>query len=280
MENFICADASKVNLWNLERSKDSVYNLVDYNRRKTSDDDELITKARFSPASPMFLYTTSTGLIRVCDMRESSNFHSRASVEFSLAAIKPNRQATAFDRWLLNVSDACFVPGSDTQIVSRDYLHTCMWDMRLAQQSGSQGMIVDTPQRARPIYQATVTDYMTNNLVNLYDNDSLDDQFFVDVSPDGKYLASGAYNKSGHVMDINFTQNQAINCRFNETRDASVGTLKVYDRKKRLISNPSSPAIKAGTKANRLNERNCKVDMKKRVQLGAWKPTSQNEVAN
>lgn len=115
-ENFICADESRINLWNLEHSgKNPVYNLIDYERRKAGEDDELINKARFSPANgPMFLYTTSKGHIRICDMRESSNFQSRASVEFSLRNIKPNKSANAFDKWLQNVSDACFVPGSDT----------------------------------------------------------------------------------------------------------------------------------------------------------------------
>lgn len=55
---------------------------------------------------------------------------------------------------------------------------------------------------------------MSSSLVNLFDNDCLEDQFFVDVSPDGKHIATGAYNKSGHVMDVNFTENRAINCRF------------------------------------------------------------------
>lgn len=62
----------------------------------------------------MFLYTTSKGHVRICDMRESSNFQNRASVEFNLAAIKPGRASNAFSKWLKSVSDACFVPGSDT----------------------------------------------------------------------------------------------------------------------------------------------------------------------
>ena len=101
----------------------------------------------------MFLYTTSKGHVRICDLRESSNFQSRASVEFSLANIKPNRASTAFDKWLQSIGDACFIPGQENLIVSRDYLNTCLWDMRLAG-GASQGMTVDTPCRARPIYQA------------------------------------------------------------------------------------------------------------------------------
>ena len=120
-------------MWNLEYGgKRPVYNLIDYERRKVTEEDELINKARFSPkSSPMFLYTTSKGHIRICDMRESSNFQNRASLEFNQACAKPGRASNAFDRWLQSVSDACFIPGNETHIVSRDYLYTCLWDMRL-----------------------------------------------------------------------------------------------------------------------------------------------------
>ena len=121
--------------------------------------------------------------------------------------------------------------------------------MRLASGGVAQGMTVDTPCRARPIYQAQVTDYMSTSLVSLFDNDCLDDQFFCDVSPDGKHIATGAYNKSGHVMDVNFTENRAINCRFKQSRDTPVGSLKVYGKNKRLISSPTSPLTNNKTKA-------------------------------
>lgn len=49
MENFITADESRINLWNLDRSGERpVYNLLDYNRQKTCDDDEMVTSARFA----------------------------------------------------------------------------------------------------------------------------------------------------------------------------------------------------------------------------------------
>lgn len=168
-ENFICADENRINLWNLERSgKNPVYNLIDYNRKKVTEEDEIITKAKFSQQSTMFLYTTSKGHVRVCDFRESSNFQHRASLEFNVNDMKPNKRVTAFDSYLSNISDACFVPGQENLVVSRDYLNTCLWDMRLAQTnttSAAQGMIVDSTCRAKPIYSASVTDYMSTNLI-------------------------------------------------------------------------------------------------------------------
>ena len=85
MENFISADENRINLWNLERSNEqSVYNLVDYNRQRATDEDEIITSSRFSDHSSVFSYTTSKGHIRICDLRESSSFQSRPSIEFNL----------------------------------------------------------------------------------------------------------------------------------------------------------------------------------------------------
>ena len=106
-ENFIAADENRINLWNLERSSDrSVYNLVDYNRQRAAEEDELINSTRFSDHASVFLYTTSKGHIRVCDLRESSNFHSRASIEFNLRQRKTTSGQNVFDKWLNVVSDA------------------------------------------------------------------------------------------------------------------------------------------------------------------------------
>ena len=75
MENFLAAGESRINLWNLERpGENPVYNLIDYNRQKSIEGDEIVTSAKFNSHGSMFLYTTSKGHIRVCDFRESSNF--------------------------------------------------------------------------------------------------------------------------------------------------------------------------------------------------------------
>lgn len=76
---------------------------------------------------------------------------------------------------------------------------------------------------------------MERNLTNLHDTDSLEDEFFLDVSPDGKHLATGGYNKTGHVLDINATSNTHVPCVFNQPgtswkRDAPAGKLKVYNK--------------------------------------------------
>lgn len=135
-----------------------------------------------------------------------------------MRAAYPKRSVNDFTKWLNVVSDAKFVPGSEHLIASRDYIYTKLWDLRKgANGSNSHGMIVDTVDSAAPLYSAQVTDYLSSNLSNLLSNDSLDDQFFLDVSPDGKQIATGAYNRSGHVMDLNCTANSAIACQFDQS---------------------------------------------------------------
>ena len=80
-ETFITADESRVDLWNIEKTVDSVYNLIDYERRNPTLEDERIMYAEFNKNSGYtFLYTTSTGHINNCDLRERSDFHSYASL--------------------------------------------------------------------------------------------------------------------------------------------------------------------------------------------------------
>ena len=48
MENFLAAGESRINLWNLERpGENPVYNLIDYNRQKSIEGDEIVTSAKF-----------------------------------------------------------------------------------------------------------------------------------------------------------------------------------------------------------------------------------------
>ena len=125
-----------------------------------------------------------------------------------------------------------------------------LWDLRSASSYNS-----------KPLYSAQVTDYMERHLPQLLENENLEDQFFLDVSPDGKHLATGGYNRSGHVMDINTTTNTAIPCVFRAERDSIAGKLKVYGKNKKLMT-PQPPEAK--------------VEYKKRVQLGCWSPFSKS----
>ena len=252
-ENFLTADEARVDLWNVEKKNDTVYNLVDYERRHSTFEDERITSAAFNQTSGcVFLYTTSTGKINICDMRERSDFHARPSLQLEVSFKNNGLRSHVFNKWVDCVSEAKFVAGTH-QIASRDYMSVKLWDLRSA-----------TSYNSKPLYSAQVTDYMERHLPQLLENENLEDQFFLDVSPDGRYISTGGYNRSGHVMDINATTNTAISCVFRAERDSVAGKLKVYGKNKKLLTpNPEA-----------------KIEYKKRVQLGCWSPISKQAGAN
>ena len=85
----------------------------------------------------MFLYTNSNGQIRICDMRESSNFTKRCSAQFNLMQSSRSSGADIFDSQILQASDAKFIPGSEHCVLSRDYLSVKLWDVRAASSNPS-----------------------------------------------------------------------------------------------------------------------------------------------
>lgn len=76
---------------------------------------------------------------------------------------------------------------------------------------------------------------MEKNLAQLNREDALDDEFFMQLSLDGKYLATGAYNRSAHVIDTNANTNISIACNHVQTPGQNAGVLKAYNKQKRLI---------------------------------------------
>ena len=79
-----------------------VQNLVDREDDKQTDH---ITSATFNESSGCtFLYTTSSGLINVCDLRERSNFH-RDGPSLTLDS-SSHGSNSAYSKWIECVSDA------------------------------------------------------------------------------------------------------------------------------------------------------------------------------
>lgn len=81
-----------------------------------------------------------------------------------------------------------------------------------------------------------VCDYLEKNLVNLYEEDSIYDKFFLDVSPCSSYIVTGAYNKSAHVIDITGTNNNTLEAKFEMVRGKPGGKTRKYGANKRLAA--------------------------------------------
>lgn len=238
-EQFISADDLRVNLWNIEDNS-VVYNLLDVKPESLDKLDEVITKAEFHPHDPnIFLYTTSKGILHICDLRESSSFQGRSSLQIRVGTEK---KKTIFTDLVSSISSAKFMPRLDNVVATRDYLSLKIWDLRASE---------------KPSKSIFVCDFVEKNLCQLYEDDSIYDKFFFDVSPDNKHFVSGNYNKQAHVIDIGGASNNTITTNLDQVPNKTCGKLRKYNDKKKL------PAFETAGKE----------DYKKKVQHGAWSPT-------
>ena len=81
-------------------------------------------------------------------------------------------------------------------VATRDYLSVKLWDIRGTSQA--------------PLTSIAVCDYLEKNLCNLYEEDSIYDKFFLDISPCNNFIMTGAYNKNGHIIDVNAGTNVTV----------------------------------------------------------------------
>lgn len=105
-------------------------------------------------------------------------------------------------------------------------------------------------------------DYLDKNLVNLYEEDSIYDKFFCDVSPCNGYIVTGGYNKSAHVIDTSLSHNNTIEAKFEMKRGKLGGKMRKYQTNKKLGALEGQGSI----------------DFKKKIMNGTWHP-KENTVA-
>jgi hypothetical protein len=108
----------------------------------------------------------------------------------------------------------------------------------------------------KPYLSLYTCDYLEKSLVSLYEDDSIYDRFFLDVSPNYQYMSTGGYNKSGHIIDVNGSNNVTVPTNFDVTRGKVIGRARKYAANKRLAPLEGSGAP----------------DFKRKVQLGCWHP--------
>ena len=71
-ETFLSADELKINLWNLENTRES-FNIVDMRPEDMDNLSEVITCAEFHPSQcSQFIYSTSKGVIKLADLRAAA----------------------------------------------------------------------------------------------------------------------------------------------------------------------------------------------------------------
>ena len=81
-ETYLSADDLRINLWNLHTNS-STFNIVDIKPDDMEELSEVITSAEFHPHhASQLVYSSSKGLVRLCDLRESARVHRQSGYIF------------------------------------------------------------------------------------------------------------------------------------------------------------------------------------------------------
>ncbi|KAK2944609.1 putative Serine/threonine-protein phosphatase 2A 55 kDa regulatory subunit B delta [Blattamonas nauphoetae] len=183
-ELFLTSDDLRVNLWNLDRP-DTVYNVVDIKPDNMDDITQVITCSSMHPTHEnIFMYSTSKGIIRLCDLRQKSNFDD-PSAELIDSSPSTRTQPQPSEDIAAFICDSQY--SSDGQlIVSRDYFNIRIWDPRMTN---------------RTVFTTPIHDTIRTRLSNYLDSDAPYDKFTCCFSPDNKFVLTGTYNNRFAVYD-------------------------------------------------------------------------------
>uniref|UniRef100_A0A5K4F3A5 Serine/threonine-protein phosphatase 2A 55 kDa regulatory subunit B n=4 Tax=Schistosoma mansoni TaxID=6183 RepID=A0A5K4F3A5_SCHMA len=181
-ETFLSADDLRINLWHLDVSNQS-FTIVDLKPPNMEDLSEVITCSRFHPVHCNILaYSTSRGLIRLCDMRYRALCDNHVLV-FEDPSLSQN--LGFFADIIASLSDFRF-GHTGNYLLARDYLTLKIWDMRMGD---------------RPCEIYSVHEPFRSQLCMLYENDAIFDKFLCGWSDDDRYAITGSYGNLFHIFD-------------------------------------------------------------------------------
>lgn len=221
----------------------TTFSIVDIKPPNIDDLNEVITHAEFHPAnSDLFLFSSSKGLVHLCDARTNTEFE-KCATKFEIT-IDPSKKHF-FSEIISSISSATFLPNKDNFFCTRDYLSLKIWDIR---------------NNSKYVKSIQISDYVEKKLCDLYENESVFDKFEVNASHCGNYLITGSYNNNAHVIDIEGTNNSTVEAIFGNKRGKVSAKTRHYTGKKLASLGEGAP------------------DLKKKVLLNAWHP-SENIIA-
>ena len=200
--------------------------------------DELLTVARFHPSHPSLLcHGSSTGLVRLVDLRLRFTWDSTAVASFTAATLHSTAAAppashsngsqplhsTALPipgyyrsitdsisdlRWTVGgaasgggsggVGSSGSSSGDVRYVVTRDYLLVRVWDLR---------------HLLYPVYVSHVHPHLLASLPQLLESEALFDSFQLAVAPDGRQLVTGTYSNSFTLHDTTQRTTTTIHCQ-------------------------------------------------------------------
>ncbi|XP_015790403.1 serine/threonine-protein phosphatase 2A 55 kDa regulatory subunit B beta isoform isoform X2 [Tetranychus urticae] len=181
-ETYLSADDLRINLWHLDITDES-FNIVDIKPVNMEELTEVITAAEFHPHHcNLFVYSSSKGIIRLCDMRASALCDRHAKI-FEEPEDPTNR--SFFSEIISSISGIKF-NSTGRYLISRDYLSIKVWDLNM-----------DT----KPVESYLVHEYLRSKLCSLYENDYIFDKFECCFNGTDQYIMTGSYNNFFKVFD-------------------------------------------------------------------------------
>ncbi|KAI1234285.1 Serine/threonine-protein phosphatase 2A 55 kDa regulatory subunit B beta isoform, partial [Lamprotornis superbus] len=241
-ETYMSADDLRINLWNFEITNQ---NIVDIKPANMEELTEVITAAEFHPHHcNTFVYSSSKGTIRLCDMRTAALCDRHAKF-FEEPEDPSNR--SFFSEIISSISDVKF-SHSGRYIMTRDYLTVKVWDLNMEN---------------RPIETYQVHDYLRSKLCSLYENDCIFDKFECVWNGSDSVIMTGSYNNFFRMFDR------------NTKRDVTLEASR-ENSKPRAILKPRKVCVGGKRRKDEISVDS--LDFSKKILHTAWHP-SENIIA-
>ncbi|KAJ1909766.1 protein phosphatase 2A regulatory subunit cdc55 [Tieghemiomyces parasiticus] len=248
-ETYISADDLRINLWNLGISNQS-FNIVDIKPANMEELTEVITAAEFHPSHcNLFMYSSSKGTIKLCDMRDSALCDSHAQ----LYEVQEDPSVkNFFSEIISSISDVKFSQDGRF-ILSRDYMTLRVWDVNMTK---------------APVKTIPVHDILRGKLCDLYENDCIFDKFECTLSGNNSQAMTGSYNNYFSIFDLNTEDEVLLQADKNAFRAKRVSG-----------PNGKSRVGVPRTKGNRKEDLNPDtLDFSRKILHASWHPT-ENTIA-
>uniref|UniRef100_A0A8C2E1K5 Serine/threonine-protein phosphatase 2A 55 kDa regulatory subunit B n=2 Tax=Cyprinus carpio TaxID=7962 RepID=A0A8C2E1K5_CYPCA len=209
-ETYLSADDLRINMWHLDIT-DRSFNIVDIKPANMEDLTEVITAAEFHPHHcQLFVYSSSKGTLRLCDMRESALCDKHSKI-FEEPEDPGNR--SFFSEIISSVSDVKF-SHSGRYLLTRDYLTVKVWDLNMEK---------------GPVETYQVHEYLRSKLCSLYENDCIFDKFECVWNSTDSVIMTGAYNSFFRMFDRETGRGVTLEAwRENSKPRAVLRTRRVY----------------------------------------------------
>lgn len=194
-ECFMTADPWKICLWNLGNGGVKGLEILDIDEEMpgNASGSENITGVEFHPRQgQIFVRSSTKGILRLCDLRASPKCTSHVKRFYDI--FDSFSRHSFFSAVISSISDVKFSPDG-RYLLTRDYMKLKLWDLHM--------------DRA-PILNIPVHEHLRSHLVELYENESIFDQFECGFSHDGGSIVTGSYDSMLNTYNLSDGEGAAV----------------------------------------------------------------------